>query len=133
MKRPPPTPPAPPNEPSGGRGAYRVGELLPRVLKELGVSGELASREALAAWDTLVGEHISAVTRPTAVSRGVLFVRVASSAWLSELQMMKHDILRRLNAGRSEWRIRRIVFSLEERRDPPPGGNEEEPAAPGSA
>ena len=91
-----------------------VGDLLPRLFHKLGVAVEVERQEALERWEGVVGERIAAVTRATAVSRGVLFVKVVSSAWLTELNLMRHDILRRLNAGRGEGRIKRIVFTLSE-------------------
>ena len=83
----------------------------------------MARQEALGRWDAVVGERIAAVTRATAVSGGVLFVKVVSSPWLTELNLMRHDILRRLNAGQREGRVERIVFTLGEvAKDPPEEG-----------
>ena len=93
----------------------RVGELLPKVIAGLGLTREVARQAALTRWDGVVGEKIARVAQPTAVSKGVLFVRVTSSAWLSELNLMRRDILARLNAGSGEGRIERIVFTLAER------------------
>ena len=90
----------------------RVGDLLPGLFERLGIASELAAQESLVRWGAVVGERIAGVTRPSAVSSGVLFVEVASSAWLSELNLMRHEILRRLNAGRSEGRVERLVFTL---------------------
>jgi predicted nucleic acid-binding Zn ribbon protein len=89
-----------------------VGEVLTGVLRSLGLSEALARQEALMRWPDVVGARIAQVARAVAVSGDVLFVRVDSSAWLSELSLMKHDILKRLNAGRNEGRIERIVFTL---------------------
>lgn len=61
-------------------------------------------------WERLVGPHIARVTRGTRVSGSTLFVEVASAAWLTELNMMRHDLLRRINAGRRRGRIEKIVF-----------------------
>jgi hypothetical protein len=37
---------------------------------------------------------------------------VATSAWLMELNLMKGELMRRINAGRKEGRIRAIVFVI---------------------
>ena len=99
----------------GEERSARVRDILPGLLRRLGIAKEVASQEALAAWDPAVGPHIAAVTRATAVANGVLFVSVRSSAWLSELNMMKRELLRKLNAGCTEGRIERIVFRLDGR------------------
>ncbi len=48
------------------------------------------------------------------MSGSVLIVEVRSSAWLNELDMMKDEILRRLNEGRDEGRIEAIRLVLAE-------------------
>ncbi len=101
------------SEPKDDR-ADRVGDVLQSVLKRLGLTKEVATQGALGRWDQVVGDRIAAVARATAVSRGVLFVEVSSSAWLSELNLMRKDILSRLNAGSGDGRIERIVFTLSE-------------------
>jgi predicted nucleic acid-binding Zn ribbon protein len=107
-------------------GVARVGEVLARLIRKLGIEGELAGQGALERWDEVVGERIADVTRPRAVSRGTLFVEVRSSAWLSELNLMRRDIMARLNAGAGEGgRIEKIVFVLGE--GPSGGGGGEEP------
>lgn len=101
----------------GAGGADRVGDVLGRLFRELGIEERIAEQDAVARWDEAVGERIAKVARPRAVSRGTLFVEVRSSPWLSELTLMRQDLLRRLNEGVSEGRIRRIVFTLAERPD----------------
>jgi len=92
-----------------------VGDILGGLLKRLGLAEGVARQEAVRRWETVVGEGIAEVTEATGVSGDTLFVRVASSAWMSELNLMRHEILRRLNAGQSEGRVERIVFTLWEK------------------
>lgn len=92
----------------------RIGPLLEAALERLGIAREVASQSALSRWDRIVGEAIAEVTRPKAVSNGVLFVEVASSGWLTELNLMRRDILARLNAGQSEGRVEKVVFTMSE-------------------
>lgn len=95
-------------------GAEKVGDLLGGLLRKLGLEKELAGQSAVARWEEVVGARIAAVARARNVSRGILFVEVRSSAWISELTLMRHDILKRLNAGEEAGRIDRIVFVLAE-------------------
>lgn len=117
----------------GGNGGGRrrddpdkVGDLLSGLFRKWGLQGELERQDALERWPEIVGEAIAKVARPRGIARGVLYVEVRSSAWMNELEMMRHEFLRRLNAGRSEGRIERIVFLLAERpdRDDPPPSEE---------
>ncbi|MSR22026.1 MAG: DUF721 domain-containing protein [Gemmatimonadetes bacterium] len=102
--------------PDPGPGApERVGDVLTGVLGALGLTEALARQGAIVRWREVVGERIAHVAKAITVSSDVLFVQVDSSAWLSELSLMKQDILRRLNAGQKEGRIEKIVFTLSER------------------
>lgn len=95
-----------------GSDPERVGDILSGVLRSLGLTKALARQDAVVRWESVVGERIAQVAKAVGVSGNVLFVEVDSSAWLSELGFMKHDILRRLNAGQKEGRIERIVLTL---------------------
>ena len=97
-------------------GPERVGELVDRFLEGRGVAEQVRRQSALEDWPAVVGEGIAAVTHARSVSAGALFVEVRSSPWLMELEMMKGEILRRLNAGREEALIERIVFVMGEQR-----------------
>lgn len=98
----------------GGDGPVRVGRILDEFLERRGVRVQLERTAALDDWARCVGEAIARVTRARAVSDRTLFVEVRSSAWLMELNLMKGEILGRLNEGRGEARIDRIVFVLAE-------------------
>ena len=73
-------------------------------------------QSVLEMWPGLVGEAIAAVTEARSLSVGTLFVEVRSSPWLMELEMMKAEILQRLNTGREDALIERIVFVLGDKR-----------------
>ena len=76
---------------------------------------ETVSRiEAVDQWDELVGEAIARVTRAQGVRGTALIVEVRSSSWLMELNLMKEEILRRVNEGRQEALIEKLVFVLAE-------------------
>ena len=73
-------------------------------------------QSVLEMWPGLVGEAIAAVTEARSLAVGTLFVEVRSSPWLMELEMMKAEILQRLNTGREDALIERIVFVLSDKR-----------------
>jgi predicted nucleic acid-binding Zn ribbon protein len=94
-----------------GDGPRKVGDLLGAVLDEAGIRADLARQSALAQWEGSVGEKIAAVSRARSVADGTLVVEVRSSAWLMELNMMKGEILKRLNRD-LETEVDRLVFVL---------------------
>ena len=97
-------------------GPERIGKLVERFLEGSGVAEQVRRQDVLEEWPTLVGDAIAAVTRARSLSTDTLFVEVRSSPWLMELEMRKGEILRRINAGREDALIERIVFVLGEQR-----------------
>jgi len=88
----------------------RVGELLPTVLKSIGLGQRLKEQEVLGIWAQVVGEEIAARTQPLRVDKGVLYVRVDQSAWLQELHFMEKEILRKLKEKAPDVELDRIRF-----------------------
>lgn len=77
-------------------------QALSDWLEKRGLARRLAQAQIVAAWPSLVGPQIAAVTRAESVTAdGILWVRVATSAWATELSLMAPRILARLNAGRA--------------------------------
>ena len=93
-------------------GPERVGPVVGRLLEAAGVAEQLRRHGALDRWPELVGDAIARVTHARSLSEGTLFVEVRSSAWLMELELMKGEILRRVNAGLEGAALERIVFVL---------------------
>jgi predicted nucleic acid-binding Zn ribbon protein len=93
-------------EPTAG-----IGEALAAYLKRSGLKRRLDQAGIVDEWPRLVGPQIARVTAAEGVSEdGVLFVRVATAAWLQELQMQSAAILKALaQEGRG---VKRIVWRV---------------------
>lgn len=87
-----------------------VGGLVGSLLERLGIAEKVLRARAAAEWEETVGPHIARVTRNPVVRGRALFVEVESAAWLAELNIKRHELLRRINAGRERGRIEKIVF-----------------------
>ncbi len=93
-----------------GKPIQRLGDALERYLEKNGLSDRLAQASVVEEWPRLVGERIARVCWPESVTQdGTLFLRVASGAWMQELQLMTPEILERLRAcgkkiNRIMWR-----------------------------
>jgi predicted nucleic acid-binding Zn ribbon protein len=98
----------------GEGGPVRVGRILDDLLEARGIRGQIERTAVVDAWAERVGEAIARVTSARGLSDRTLFVEVRSSAWLMELDMMKVEILRRLNEGAGDAGVERIVFVLAE-------------------
>jgi predicted nucleic acid-binding Zn ribbon protein len=91
-----------------------VDSVLSAVLEKHGVDKQIERLGVLEMWPEIVGEQLARVTRVKGLDEAALFVEVRSSAWLSELSMMKEDFLERVNARLGEAPIERLVFVLAE-------------------
>jgi hypothetical protein len=60
--------------------ARNLGNVLPGVIKELGLTDRLMMEEIQAAWRTVAGEVISRGTSPESIQRGVLLIRLLQPA-----------------------------------------------------
>jgi predicted nucleic acid-binding Zn ribbon protein len=93
-------------------GPQLVGELLPRYLERRGISGRVEAASVFPEWETIVGPGIAAVANPVSLSDGTLFVAVTTSPWMMELNLMKGELMRRINAGKRAGRIQQLVFVM---------------------
>mgnify|MGYP001787577471 CR=1 FL=1 len=88
----------------------RVGGLIETMFARLGIAEKVERASVVADWEDLVGSHIARVARPVRVQGETLFVEVESASWRMELSMMRPQLMRKLNAGKRQGRIERIVF-----------------------
>jgi predicted nucleic acid-binding Zn ribbon protein len=89
-----------------------VGDLVAKFLRRSGMAPRVEAASAVTEWAARVGPQIAQVTEPLRVSEGTLVVAVSTSAWMMELNMMKAELMRHVNAGKDEGRIQQIVFVM---------------------
>jgi predicted nucleic acid-binding Zn ribbon protein len=89
------------------------GEALQSNLAKSGLTKRLAQAQVIPDWPGLVGPQIAAVTTPESVTPdGTLFVRVSTSGWMTELQLMAPQVMAAINGGRGPGRIKTIRWLL---------------------
>ena len=89
--------------------------MLARFLDRSGLAPRVEAAAVIPEWAERVGPAIAAVTEPLRVSDGTLVVAVSTSAWMMELNLMKAELMRHLNAGKpadAAARIQQIVFVM---------------------
>ena len=72
----------------------------------------LARNFVFRVWPRAVGEGISRAARPVSLKNNCLYVEVADSSWLYELEFRKQDLLARINEHMEDSRIDEIRFRL---------------------
>jgi len=78
--------------------AERVGTFLKQALGSKGIDEARLSRyQAWLIWDKVVGKQIANRARPLRFRQGILEVQVDHPVWMQQLQMLKPQILAKLN------------------------------------
>jgi predicted nucleic acid-binding Zn ribbon protein len=90
-----------------------TGDLLPKIMRGLGLAERLRETEVLDAWAKIVGEFIAAHSAPVSLREGVLYVRVLQPALHYELeQISKTAILRKLKQRFGAHIVRDLRFRV---------------------
>ena len=84
--------------------------MLRNVLKRIDPEKRLPAFEVWNFWNDIVGDALAQRAQPSGYRNGVLFVTVATHAWMQELQFMKDAMLERLNERLGSKLIRDICF-----------------------
>lgn len=86
-----------------------IAELIGRVHPR---PADVDAARVMAAWSRVLPEKIVARARPVALTRGVLFVNVTSSAWAQELHHMHDELLTRLREAVKGARLAALRFKV---------------------
>jgi predicted nucleic acid-binding Zn ribbon protein len=74
-----------------------VGDSLHMLIKRFGLEKKLNQCRVIELWPELVGENISKMTVVERIDDKMLFVRVRSKTWRTELLFQKREIIRRID------------------------------------
>ncbi|MEO7736100.1 MAG: DUF721 domain-containing protein [Kofleriaceae bacterium] len=120
-------------------------EAIAAALQLHGITDQIRANRVLTEWGDLVGPKIAQRTRPDGVSERLLWVEVATSAWMHELNMLRPQLLKGLLERIGEpslfddlrfrltGRHRKDPVALRSGRKPPPPPRPEPVPATGAA
>ncbi|MGB3209647.1 MAG: DUF721 domain-containing protein [Desulforhopalus sp.] len=74
-----------------------MSRVLPNLLQEKGWEKQLDLHSIFPKWNEIVGEEMGQYAQPLKIERGVLWLEVANSSWLQQLQYEKLELLDILN------------------------------------
>jgi predicted nucleic acid-binding Zn ribbon protein len=83
-----------PRRPSGP--PERVGALVPRVLRDLGLDESARALRIQEGWEGALGAEVAQHCRPSVLRNGSLEVHADSSAWCQTLRLRAPELLDRL-------------------------------------
>ncbi|MBN1482733.1 DUF721 domain-containing protein [candidate division KSB1 bacterium] len=79
-----------------GRPPKHIGETLRTVIKDLGFEKKLAQVRLVRQWPEIVGENIANISQAERVYEDILYVKVKSATWRTELLFQKRTIMQRI-------------------------------------
>ncbi|MDH6182359.1 putative nucleic acid-binding Zn ribbon protein [Microbacteriaceae bacterium SG_E_30_P1] len=74
------------------RDPHGISDVLDGLTTKMGWTSPLARSELLASWSEIVGDEIAAHTSPTSIENGVLTVSCDSTAWATQLRLMRSTV-----------------------------------------
>jgi predicted nucleic acid-binding Zn ribbon protein len=106
------------------RSPTPAGAVLADLVDRLEFRERLREHAVWNVWEEVVGTLLSSKAEPVRIEDGKLFVAVANSAWMQELQFLKDDIRNRLNHRLGGLLVREIFLVLgaakrRQRKEPP--------------
>jgi hypothetical protein len=91
-----------------------VADVVPNVLKGLGLQRKQSELEIVKVWNNLMDPLVVAHAKPVGLAKGTLFVNVDSSAWLNEIvRYRRREILQRLQHSFGPDVVQKISFRAE--------------------
>ncbi|SEB56961.1 Predicted nucleic acid-binding protein, contains Zn-ribbon domain (includes truncated derivatives) [Paramicrobacterium humi] len=93
-----------------GREPKGLGDVVSALTSQLGWDSPLAQSELILKWDEIAGADTAAHSEPLGIERGVLTVRCESTAWATQLRLMRVEIMNRIAVSFPDAGIDSIRF-----------------------
>ncbi len=72
-------------------------EFLPVVIKKLGLWDKLVEKEVIFKWKDIVGENFPSQIQPIDLEKKILYLKVPSPEWKTELNYFKNELINKIN------------------------------------
>lgn len=71
--------------------------IVKALFSDMGIAPRIEQHQVWFIWDKVVGAQIAAHARPASIRNNVLEVRVDHAVWMQQLQLLKPQILTKIN------------------------------------
>jgi predicted nucleic acid-binding Zn ribbon protein len=94
----------------GGRDPHDLGDVLSSLTVKLGWTAPLAQGDLMSSWTAIAGEETAKHSTPVGVVDGVLTVACESTAWSTQLRLMRIEIMNHIAVNHPDAGITAIRF-----------------------
>ena len=88
----------------------QLGELLNQHLRQSGIETPLLQRRLISKWPEVTGEQVAQYTEELFIKNQTLFVKISHAALRADLNMMRSQLVKRLNDSVGSMVIAEIKF-----------------------
>ena len=74
----------------------RIDDMLQEVLRRYGLAHKVTQYRLIELWPEIVGQRIAEVTNAEKIDNDILYVKVKSMTWRTELLYQKHLIVKKI-------------------------------------
>jgi predicted nucleic acid-binding Zn ribbon protein len=92
------------------RSPKHISDSLKLVIRDMGFEKKLDQIRVLELWSEMVGENIAKIAKAERVDEGILYIKVSSMTWRTELLFQKQSILEKISALLGKGIIKDIRF-----------------------
>lgn len=93
-----------------GRDPEGIGSVMDALTSRLGWSSPLAQSELLASWAQIVGDETAEHSSPVSIDDGVLAVKCDSTAWATQLRLMRVQVMTEITTRYPDAGIESVRF-----------------------
>ena len=93
-----------------GRDPRGLGDTINSLTVQLGWNSSFAQSELLESWAELAGEETAKHSRPAGIDEGILTVHCESTAWATQLRLMRVEIMTHIATRYPDAGIQSIRF-----------------------
>jgi len=87
-----------------------AGDAVLDLARDLGITATLRHYDVITSWKSIVGQQVAKVSEATRIEHGILYVRVSTAPWRSELTLRRIEIRDRINHALGQKIINDIRF-----------------------
>lgn len=92
------------------REAEEVGNIVPQLLREIGLETPLNEWRAVEAWPEIVGKRVAAATDSVRIYNQVMYVKICSAAMRNNMFMQRSQLVKKINEYVKTTVISDIIF-----------------------
>lgn len=93
-----------------GRDPRGLGDVMDSLTSQLGWTSTLAQSDIISAWASIVGQETAEHAEPVGIEDKTLTVRCDSTAWATQLRLMRPQILGKIATEFAEANIESVRF-----------------------